>query len=79
MNWDTSIEAFIQYLQLERGYTGNTLQAYKRDVLKLKSFLERNYPEMLPSDVIALQIKKLLQFLTEIGLDATTQARHFRG
>jgi len=79
MDWQTSIEAFIQYLQLERGYPANTLMAYKRDVMKLKSFLERNYPEMLPSDIIPLQIKKLLQFLSEIGLDATTQARTLSG
>ena len=34
------IESFIRYLKVEKGYSGNTLEAYKNDLSQFKNFIE---------------------------------------
>ena len=35
------LEIFINYLSVERGYSNNTLEAYRNDILDLLKFLEK--------------------------------------
>ena len=37
------IEKFIDYLQIEKNYSSNTLSAYKKDLLEFKNFINENF------------------------------------
>ena len=37
------IEKFIDYLQIEKNYSSNTLSAYKKDLIEFKSFINENF------------------------------------
>ncbi|MFC2186119.1 site-specific tyrosine recombinase XerD [Fulvivirgaceae bacterium LMO-SS25] len=79
MSWTLHIRGFRQYLQLERSLAANSIEAYERDVVKLKQFLEiHNFsdePETLP----AARIKEYLKYLTDLGMSAYSQARMLSG
>jgi integrase/recombinase XerC len=36
------IEKFLDYLQLEKNYSSNTLSAYKRDLIQYNNFIIEN-------------------------------------
>ncbi len=40
MTWNETIENFSHFLKFERNFSDNTLDAYIRDVKKLKAFSE---------------------------------------
>ena len=52
------IESFIRYLKVEKGYSGNTLEAYKNDLFQFKEFLEAKS-----------EVKGLLPRLEEVDKD----------
>ena len=37
------IEKFIEYLQIEKKYSVNTLHAYKKDLAEFQEFIYENY------------------------------------
>ena len=37
------IEKFIDYLQIEKNYSSNTLSAYKKDLIEYKNFIDENF------------------------------------
>ena len=37
------IEKFIDYLQIEKNYSSNTLSAYKKDLIEFKNFINENF------------------------------------
>ena len=37
------IEKFIDYLQIEKNYSSNTLSAYKKDLIEFKNFIKENF------------------------------------
>lgn len=71
------VRPFRIYLQLERGLSPNTLDAYLRDLDKLLTFLAEE-----GKDPLTLTIEDLHTFaaaLYDIGLDARSQARILSG
>jgi integrase/recombinase XerD len=79
MTWEKAIQEFAYYLQLERSMSGNTLEAYVRDVTKLKQFFEMTNSAAQPADVKARDIKNFLVYITELGMTAPSQARILSG
>jgi len=77
MDWETSIKAFKQYLQLERAMSANTVEAYLSDVLKLRQYVERD--GVLPTEVTSQQIQAFLEWINTFGISAYTQARILSG
>jgi integrase/recombinase XerD len=67
-------DLFLQYLIVERGVAGNTLEAYGRDTLRYVTFLEREGCAA-PSDVRSLQVASFITFLKEEGLGPRSRAR----
>jgi integrase/recombinase XerD len=79
VNWDSEINGFKAYLQLERSLSPNTVEAYVNDIRKLEQFCR-----MLPQQpgYKQLQHNDLQQFLQWIGgfsLSASTQSRIISG
>ncbi len=79
--WYSYIKRFREYLELERSLSGNTLDAYSRDVTLLEAFVAEKFPGR---PFYAINIEILRQFLahfsgTEDELAVTTQARIVSG
>lgn len=68
---------FAIYLQLERGLSANTLDAYLRDLDKLLNYL--NEENLEPLHVTLDDLHNFAAGLHDIGLDAKSQARILSG
>jgi len=79
MSWTLHIRGFKQYLQLERSLASNSIEAYERDVVKLKQFLDIHNFSDEPSTIVAGRIKEYLKYLTDLGMSAYSQARMLSG
>ncbi|MCK5104204.1 MAG: tyrosine recombinase XerD, partial [Cyclobacteriaceae bacterium] len=79
MNWDKLIRQFANYLRLERSLSDNSIQAYVRDVAKLKQFVENSNNPIGPTKLSAEAIQGFLQKIGEIGMSAYSQSRILSG
>lgn len=77
MSWQIMLRGFKSFLRLEKSLSANTLEAYLRDVDKLKKYAEGQ--DLSPSQIKAPDISAFLTIIHEIGLSATTQARIISG
>lgn len=79
MNWDKLIRQFANYLRLERSLSDNSVQAYARDVVKLKQFVDISNLEVSPQRVTTEIIRDFLRYLGDLGLSAHSQSRMLSG
>ncbi len=79
MSWQSYINGFGSYLQLEKSLSGNSVEAYLHDVAKLVNFLEIEQINVSPEDVQLAQLERFVIKLNEIGLEAQSQARIISG
>ena len=79
MNWTPTIKGFKNYLQLELSLSSNSIEAYMRDVEKFVQYLELQKIDVIPEKVAQNQIEDFLQWVSEIGLNARSQARILSG
>lgn len=79
MSWTLHIRGFKQYLQLERSLAANSIEAYERDVVKLKQFLDIHNFSDEPTTLASGRIKEYLKYLTDLGMSAYSQARMLSG
>jgi len=77
--WDSHITHFSNYLKLERSLSGNSIDAYVRDIEKLHQFMELKYKSVSPLKVKASHLHNFLAFINELGLSAHSQARILSG
>lgn len=76
MTWLDHIKNFKNYLKLERGLSGNSVESYVRDAEKLFQFCgETKHIASLKDE----DIHNFLVFLNDLGLSATSQARILSG
>jgi integrase/recombinase XerD len=78
-NWETHIKHFSSYLKLERSLSGNSVQAYVRDVEKLGQFIELKFGGISPLVISSKHLQSFLQFVNELGMSAFSQARILSG
>ena len=76
-SWNRYIKDFVSYLKIERGLAQNSVDAYLKDVEKLKDFSEAN--SYSPQDINYDFLKNFIQDLYEFGLSARSQARIISG
>jgi integrase/recombinase XerD len=79
MLWQSYIKNFSSYLKLELSLSENSNQAYVRDVSSFYSFLELKTDESQPKQINEKQISDFLNYINELGLAATSQARMLSG
>ena len=75
MSWPILLRGFKAYLKLERGLSDHTLDGYGRDVKKLVSFLRVKELDLEAAAVTRPVLEEFLEYLHELGLAATSQAR----
>lgn len=79
MDWASAIKEYKNYLLLERGLSGNSIEAYVHDAEKLREFLTIKEITASPVETTNRHIRDFLQYLGELGLTATSQARMLSG
>ena len=79
MSWDSYIKQFTNYLKLERSLAANTIEAYARDVSKLREFLDMHKPGESPLKLEFRQLQDFVEYVNKLGLSAFSQARIISG
>ena len=77
--WETLTKQFKDYLKLERSLAENSIDAYLADISKLRQFFEIKGIEVSPMQVTQQDLVNFLEFITELGMSAYTQARMVSG
>lgn len=77
--WSITLRQFEGYLQLEKSLSANSVEAYVRDVGKLRYFLETRHLPNNPKEVTTPLLREFLDWLGELGMTATSQARTLSG
>lgn len=77
MSWERYIKNFVAYLKIEKGLSENTIFAYQRDVLKLRSAFEDTHPS--PTTITYDDLKNFITQLYDLGISARSQARIITG
>jgi integrase/recombinase XerD len=79
LNWTSYIKGFTAFLKLERSLSGNSIEAYNRDVSKLIEYLASQQLDIQPSDVRLAHLQDFLKWINQLGMSARTQARIISG
>lgn len=77
--WEQHIKHFSNYLKLERSLSGNSIEAYVRDIEKLRQFMEMTHQEVSAVKVTGKHLHGFLTYVNELGLSAHSQARILSG
>lgn len=79
MKWQSYINGFRNYLQLEKSLSANSVEAYLHDIRKLTEYLELNESDIKPEEVQIIDLKAFIKWINELGLSARSQARIVSG
>jgi integrase/recombinase XerD len=79
MSWQISQRGFVHFLRLEKSLSANSIEAYSKDVDKLRQYCELHDASLHPKRIKAEDIRKFLEWLHEFGLAITTQTRIISG
>ena len=79
MDWDSTINGFISYLTLEKGLSGNSIEAYERDVKRMAKYLHDELKVISPVKVETAQLEKFLHVLHDLEISPRSQARILSG
>ncbi len=79
MNWSICIKQFEQYLRLEKSLSGNSVEAYLRDIRKLVDYLDMKKLQVQPELVSPATLREFLEWITELGMTVHSQARTLSG
>ena len=69
------VEPFLDHLRFERGLAGNTLDAYRHDVIRMAAFA-RKAGRGSPGEVTTADLRALLMELKDLGLAPSSIARN---
>lgn len=75
MDWTNLFAAFSAHLKLARGYSDHTLAAYESDLRKLPAYLALREWDLPPASIERFHLDAFIQYLAELGLAASSQAR----
>src|SRR5690625_5169471 len=70
MNWDEIISEYQSHLKLEKNLSDNSIEAYLRDIKKLKDFFDQS-----PLKIQQNQIEEFIYQFAKLDYSPRTQAR----
>jgi len=77
--WEPYKKGYKAWLQLEKSLSGNSVEAYLRDIDKLTQFLQSTHSLKTPDAVELKDLRQFLQWVGQLGLTPTSQARIISG
>lgn len=77
--WEPYKKGFKAYLQLERSLSANSINAYLNDLEKLTTYLQTKGDLKNPSELKLNDLQKFVQWIAELGMTPTSQARIISG
>ena len=78
-HWQPYIRGFEHFMKLERALSGNTVEAYLRDVSRLVEYLQIAENPNSPGELELADFENFLKHLGNFGLDVRSQARMLSG
>jgi len=75
MNWDEKIKDFEIFLRFERNFSENTLDAYVRDIKKLKEYAEEDLENIGPDVISYDNLQEYIFTLSKQKFSERSQAR----
>lgn len=75
MNWSEKIDDFSNFLKFEKNFSGNTLDAYMRDVRKLESFTISELDNLSPQNITYENLQEYIYQLSKNKISERSQAR----
>jgi integrase/recombinase XerD len=79
MAWQSYINGFRIYLQIELSLSLNSISAYLRDISKLIGFVEEQYAGLMPSEITQDHLHEFILWVSKPGMSARSQARMISG
>ncbi|PVY41745.1 site-specific tyrosine recombinase XerD [Pontibacter virosus] len=79
MKWSICITQFEQYLRLEKSLSGNSVEAYLRDIRKLTDFMDIKGITVQPEQMTPPILREFLEWVAELGMTPHSQARTLSG
>ncbi|WP_018630892.1 site-specific tyrosine recombinase XerD [Niabella aurantiaca] len=77
--WESYKKSFQSYLKLEKSLSGNSTEAYLRDVDKLTEYLQTQLPVPGPADITLKHLQAFVARIAELGMQPASQARVISG
>jgi len=77
--WQSQLKGYKAFLSLERSLSKNSINAYLQDVKKLIAYFQLKNKKPSLNELNLDDLKKFIQYLTELGLAAGSQARIISG
>lgn len=77
--WEAYKKGFKAWLQLEKSLSDHSVEAYLRDIEKLTTFLLATNNTKSPDAVTIKDLQNFIQWIGELGMTATSQARIISG
>ena len=77
--WKADKKGFKAWLQLEKSLSDNSVEAYLHDIEKLTLFLVQRKEERKPSDLTIKDLENFVQWINELGMTVSSQARIISG
>jgi integrase/recombinase XerD len=77
--WEAYKKGYKAYLQLEKSLSNHSVDAYLHDVEKLTQFLLLHNNAKTPAEVQLKDLQQFVQWVGELGMTATSQARIISG
>lgn len=77
--WEAYKKGFKAYLQLEKSLANNSVEAYLADIDKVTTYLQTLNDLKTPEQLTLKDLEKFFQWIAELGMTATSQARIISG
>ena len=79
MSWKVAITGYKNYLRLEKSLSSNSVEAYVRDVDKVRQFIDYTGSGKSPKQLKLRDLQKFLRWITELGMSPRSQSRIISG
>ncbi|HQB20248.1 MAG TPA: site-specific tyrosine recombinase XerD [Bacteroidales bacterium] len=79
MKWNTLIKSFNTFLKVDKSLSPNTIDAYLHDLKLFTDFLGQHQLTLSPSEIKITHVRTFLDYLSELEISATSQARIVSG
>lgn len=79
MSWQFHIKQYKAYLKLERSLADNSIDGYLQDINRLVQHQELTGSEKGPLKIADHDIRDLIEYISELGMSAYSQARIISG